>query len=106
MKIAISINENGIIDEFGKSSSLHIFEINEDFQIIDRTEEDLTNIKGCKSKIAPHLAELDVHFLITTSLGHGAKYIMDAYGLIIKTNYTGNAENCLNEFIKDIKTSK
>lgn len=103
MKIAISINENGIIDEFGKCSSLHIFELNEDFQIIDKNQVDLSNINGCKSKIAPHLAELDVHFLITTSLGHGAKYILDAYGLIIKTNYTGNVEICLNEFIKHYK---
>jgi len=91
MKIALPSKDGNIDDHFGHCSYFTIFTVENDIITTKETMESPAGC-GCKSNIAPLLAQAGVSIMLGGNMGDGALNVLNANGIEVIRGCSGTVE--------------
>lgn len=92
MKIALPTRDGNIDDHFGHCDHYTIMTIDDDKNIVERERMDSPEGCGCKSDIAPVLADKGVKVMLAGNMGQGACNILTGVGIEVIRGCSGDIE--------------
>jgi len=99
MKIACPTRDGIIDDHFGHCAYYTLFTV-ENGKITAEETMDSPQGCGCKSGIAPVLAEAGVMVMCAGSMGDGAKNVLNAVGIEVIRGCSGNVREVAEAWLK------
>ncbi|MDQ2178747.1 MULTISPECIES: NifB/NifX family molybdenum-iron cluster-binding protein [Marinifilum] len=100
MKIAVPVTSNKQVDgHFGHCEFYNIYTISEQNEIVGSEIMDSPQGCGCKSNIAPLLAEAGVKVMLAGGIGQGAINVLYNNGIEVVRGCSGNADELVQQFI-------
>ncbi|WP_372754627.1 NifB/NifX family molybdenum-iron cluster-binding protein [Labilibaculum sp.] len=100
MKIAVPVKSNREVDShFGHCEFYNLFTISEDSKIIDVQKMESPQGCGCKSNIAPILAEAGVTVMLAGGIGNGAINVLKNSGIEVIRGCSGNVDNLVAQYV-------
>lgn len=100
MKIALPTRDGHIDDHFGHCDHFTIITVEQD-KIVAREEMPSPEGCGCKSDIAPTLAQQGVRLLLGGNMGEGAKNVLNANGIKVIRGCQGPIEDVVQSYINN-----
>ena len=98
MKIALPTRDGKIDDHFGHCDHFTVATVtNGVVEAKERVESPVGC--GCKSDIAPRLAEMGVRILLGGNMGDGARNVLNSNGIQVFRGCTGNVDDVINAYI-------
>jgi predicted Fe-Mo cluster-binding NifX family protein len=89
MKIAIPTRDGNIDDHFGHCDHYTIMTLDDDKNIVSKERMDSPEGCGCKSDIAPVLAEKGIKVMLAGNMGQGALNILKGVGIEVVRGCSG-----------------
>ena len=99
MKIALPSKDNNIDDHFGHCSYYTIFTVENGVITLKETMESPAGC-GCKSNIAPILAEAGVKVMLGGNMGEGALNVLNSNGIEVIRGCSGIVEDVTQAWLK------
>jgi len=100
MKIAVPVTSKRQIDgHFGHCEFYNLFTISENKEIVDVQKMESPQGCGCKSNIAPVLAEAGVNIMLAGGIGNGAINVLNRSGIEVVRGCSGNADEVVKQYI-------
>ncbi|MCT4637245.1 MAG: NifB/NifX family molybdenum-iron cluster-binding protein [Bacteroidales bacterium] len=100
-KIAIPTDQGMVDSHFGHCAYYTIFTISEDSRVINSERFDSPKGCGCKSNIAPVLAEIGVKTMLAGGIGQGARNVLGNSGISVFSGYSGNVNDAVSDYLKN-----
>ncbi len=101
MKVAIPTRGGQVDDHFGHCEYYTIFTIDEGQVIYTETMKAPEGC-GCKSGVAPLLANQGVNVLLAGSMGMGALNVLEQHGIEVIRGCQGDVQQLIAEFLKGL----
>ena len=98
MKIALPSNNGNVDDHFGHCSYYTIFVVENSTMISKETMESPVGC-GCKSNIAPILAQAGITLMLAGNMGEGARNVLNANGIEVIRGCSGAVEDVAQSWI-------
>ena len=98
-KVAVPTRNENVDDHFGHCEYYTIFTI-ENRKVINEELMKSPEGCGCKSNIAPILAELGVTIMLAGNMGMGALNVLNMSGIEVIRGCHGNVKDVINEYLK------
>jgi len=100
-KIAIPVTKsNQIDDHFGHCEFYGVYTISEKKEIVDVQTIKSEQGCGCKSDIAPKLAQMGVKLMLAGNMGMGALGVLNSSGIDVIRGCSGNAKDVITDYLK------
>lgn len=99
MKIALPTRDGQIDDHFGHCDHYTIITLNDDKKVVFSERMDSPQGCGCKSDIAPILAEKGIKVMLAGNMGQGALNILKGAGIEVVRGCSGPIEDVLNKWL-------
>lgn len=99
MKIALPSKDGNIDDHFGHCKYYTIFTV-ENGAITSKETMDSPEGCGCKSNIAPVLAQAGVRLMLGGNMGDGARNVLNANGIEVIRGCVGSVETVAQAWLK------
>ena len=100
MKIAIPTREEQVDDHFGHCEYYTIFTI-ENKSVVNEEVMKSPEGCGCKSNIAPILAEMGVKTMLAGNMGMGALNVLNMSGIDVIRGCSGNVKDVINAYLHE-----
>ena len=100
MKVAVPTNNNQVDDHFGHCEYYTIFTI-ENKNIINEELLKAPQGCGCKSNIAPILANKGVKVMLAGNMGFGALSVLNQSGIEVIRGCSGNVKDVATAYINN-----
>ncbi|HOV11859.1 MAG TPA: NifB/NifX family molybdenum-iron cluster-binding protein [Bacteroidales bacterium] len=103
MKVAIPTRQGQVDDHFGHCEYYTIFTINNG---TIENQEMLPSPAGCgcKSNIAPKLAQMGVSVMLAGNMGEGALSLLSYHGISVYRGCSGDVKELIGKYLKDTIT--
>lgn len=98
MKVAVPTRNGQVDDHFGHCEYYTIYTLDEGRVIYTETMKSPEGC-GCKSGVAPILAQQGVSFLLAGSMGMGALNVLNQHGIEVIRGCHGEVSALINAFI-------
>jgi predicted Fe-Mo cluster-binding NifX family protein len=100
MIIALPTRDGNIDDHFGHCDHYTLMTVGQDGKTIEKTEPMASPIGcGCKSGIAPVLAERGVRIMLAGNIGQGAMNVLNQSGIEVIRGCTGPVEDVAKKYL-------
>ena len=99
MKIALPTRDGQIDDHFGHCDHYTVVTVNDEQRIVFKERMDSPQGCGCKSDIAPILAEKGVKVMLAGNMGQGALNILKKAGIEVVRGCSGPIEVVLEKWL-------
>jgi len=100
MKIAVPVTSSRQIDgHFGHCEFYNLFTISENKEIADVQKMESPQGCGCKSNIAPVLAEAGVTIMLAGGIGNGAINVLNQSGIEVVRGCSGNVDEVVKQYV-------
>ncbi|MCY1635156.1 NifB/NifX family molybdenum-iron cluster-binding protein [Marinifilum sp. D737] len=100
MKIAVPVTSSKQVDgHFGHCEFYNIYTVSEQNEIVGSEIMDSPQACGCKSNIAPLLAEAGVKVMLAGGIGQGAINVLYNNGIEVVRGCSGSADELVQQFI-------
>jgi len=99
MKVAIPTRNGQVDDHFGHCESYTIFDI-ENKKVIKEELMKSPEGCGCKSNVAPLLAQKGVKIMLAGNMGKGALQVLNSSGIEVIRGCNGNVKDVINDYLK------
>lgn len=100
MKIAVPVNSNNQIDgHFGHCEFYNLYTISETKEVVNTERMESPQGCGCKSNIAPILAEAGVKVMLAGGIGNGAINVLNRVGIEVVRGCAGTAEEVVKQYV-------
>jgi predicted Fe-Mo cluster-binding NifX family protein len=99
MKIALPTQNNSIDSHFGHCEKYTIYTINDKKEIAAVEELPAPSGCGCKSNIAPILANLGVKVLLAGNMGEGAVNVLKDSGISVVRGCSGDTKQAVLDYL-------
>lgn len=100
MLIALPTQNNSIDDHFGHCEYFTIVEV-ENNTIVSKRRFDSPQGCGCKSGVAPLLANEGVTLMLAGNMGQGALNVLSANGIEVIKGCSGTIDAVVNAYLAD-----
>lgn len=106
MIIAIPTKENYVDDHFGHCAYYTFFHINSEKEVIKTETMEAPQGCGCKSGIAPILAEKGVKVMLAGNMGNGAVNVLNKSNIEVVRGCSGDVNKVIAAYLNgDIQDS-
>ncbi|WP_421918503.1 NifB/NifX family molybdenum-iron cluster-binding protein [Marinifilum sp.] len=103
MKIAVPVTRNKQVDgHFGHCEFYCVYTISEANEIVKSEVMDSPQGCGCKSNIAPVLAQAGVKIMLAGGIGEGAINVLNQNGIEVVRGCAGGADELVQQFISGL----
>lgn len=99
MIIALPTRDGKIDDHFGHCDHYTLFTIDDDKNIVSKERMDSPEGCGCKSEIAPVLADKGVKVMLAGNMGQGAVNILTGVGIEVIRGCSGDIEEVAKQWL-------
>ena len=99
-KIAIPTRNEFVDAHFGHCEHYTIFEVSEQNEIINKELFPAPQGCGCKSNIAPILAEKGVSLMLAGNMGMGALNVLQSSKIEVLRGCEGKVDDVVSEYLK------
>jgi len=99
MKVAVPTRNENVDDHFGHCEYYTIFTI-KNKKVINEEVMKLPEGCGCKSNIAPVLADMGVKVMLAGNMGMGALNVLNMSGIEVIRGCRGNVKDVITEYLK------
>lgn len=99
MKIALPTRDGNIDDHFGHCDHYTIMTLDEEKNIVKIEAMDSPEGCGCKSDIAPVLADMGVKVMLAGNMGEGAVNILRKAGIKVIRGCSGPVDNVAQKWL-------
>ena len=100
MKVAVPTRSGQVDDHFGHCEFYTIFTIENGKVIKDETMKSPEGC-GCKSNIAPILAQMGVKVMLAGNMGMGALNVLNYSGIEVIRGCNGDVKNVVKAYLED-----
>jgi predicted Fe-Mo cluster-binding NifX family protein len=100
IKIAVPTSNGVVQSHFGKSEAFTIFTVDDQHVIQGESEFQSPQGCGCKSGLAPALAEKGVNVMLAGNMGQGAVDKLQANQIEVFRGYSGQARDVVLRYLK------
>ncbi len=101
MKIAIPTKNNQVDDHFGHCDYFSVYELNENKEIIGKSELKTTKECGCKSNLAEALAAENITVMLASGIGQGAVQKLKLQNIEVIAGFKCTVEEALDKYIRN-----
>jgi predicted Fe-Mo cluster-binding NifX family protein len=99
MKIALPTRDGKIDDHFGHCDHYTIITLDNDNKIVSKEDMDSPEGCGCKSDIAPILADMGVQVMLAGNMGQGAINILNSNKIKVVRGCSGDIDDVATKWL-------
>lgn len=98
MKIAIPTRNGQVDDHFGHCEYYTIFSL-DNGKVSNKETYKAPEGCGCKSNVAPLLAQMGVKIMLAGNMGEGALQVLNSNGIEVIRGCSGNVKDVINDYL-------
>lgn len=98
MKVAVPTLDGHVDSHFGHCAYFTIFELDENKNIVNKTELPSPQGCGCKSGVAVILKDMGVTMMLAGNMGEGAVNVLANNGISVIRGCQGNVNDVVNAY--------
>lgn len=100
MKVAVPTRNGQVDDHFGHCEYYTIFQI-ENRKVVNEESVKSPDGCGCKSDIAPRLAQMGVKIMLAGNMGMGALNVLNLHGIEVMRGCSGDVKAVVNSYLEN-----